>query len=301
MHKQSGLLVKYDEVWHSRRVIDAELLLGSELKAAPKAWDHKDAILYALAVGVDSLDEIGLRRLYEKDLEVLPVFGSIPALLDVAELCALPGADIHFATLLHAQQEVELSGPVPQAADVLVNAKVVGVADKGRNAMIVIDADVTAGAEWTAKVRTTAFSQGEGGFGHTLGEPATKLPAAPDREPDVVTRFETSAVQAAIYRLTGDPNVLHIDPDVAALVGLDRPILHGMCSFGIAVRQVTDALLDADARAVRRMHTRFVGMAYPTDVLETRAWKVDGGALFETVAANRDNAPILAGGGVFIS
>ena len=281
-------------------MIDATLLLGAELKPSSTSWTHRDAIIYALGVGITDLGPRGLSRLYEKDLQVLPTFGCLAGMADVEEFTSLPGADFHYSKLLHAQHEVELHRVVPaNARDVVRTGKVVGVHDKGRAAMVVLDTDLVLEGAPFVTTRTTCFVQGEGGFDARVGELPRERPATPERTPDAVVRVPTTAIQAAVYRLSGDWNQLHIDPEVAAMVGLERPILQGMCSFGIAVTSVIDAILDGKAELVRRFGVRFTGMAYPGDTLETRAWKVEGGAVFESVASNRDDAPILSGGGVF--
>ena len=280
-------------------MIDADKLHGAAIPEGTFGWIERDAILYALSVGTTDLTPRNLARVYERNLQVLPTFGALGGMIDVDQFCALPGAGFDFARMLHAQHEIELHQPIPpRATDVVRTGKVVGVHDKGRSAMVVVDTDTTLDGAPLVTTRTTCFITGEGGFGASVGETPRPVADIPDRAPDASVSVATTATQAALYRLSGDWNILHIDPESAASVGFDRPILHGMCSFGIAVTAVIDALLEGKAEEVCRVSTRFTGVAYPGDVLLTRAWSGDGGAVFETVAANRDNAPILSGGSV---
>ena len=281
-------------------MLDPEKLLGAELAPRKTSWVPRDVILYALGLGVGA-DGIGpreLRRLYEKDLEVLATFGALGAMLDVEALPALPGAGFDPSVVLHGEQEFVLHGPVPTSGEVVCEATVVGVHEKGSNALVVVDAVTRLDGEVLVSGRGGIFVRGEGGFGGSHGEVLGPAALRPDREPDAVVDRPVAVDQAALYRLSGDGNTLHIDPDVATAVGFPAPILHGMCSFGIAVTAVVDALLDGDVAAVKSYRTRFAGVAYPGDVLRVRAWRVDDGALFEVVAANRDDAPVLIGGRV---
>jgi len=281
-------------------MLDPEKLLGAALEPRTTTWTQRDVILYALGLGVGA-DGIGpreLRRLYEKELEVLPTFGALGAMLDVEAVPALPGAGFDPSVVLHGEQEFVLHGPVPTDGEVVCEATVVGVHEKGKNALVVVDALTRIDGQPLVSGRGGIFVRGEGGFGGSHGEVLPPATPRPDRAPDAVVDRTVALDQGALYRLSGDWNTLHIDPEIATAVGFPSPILHGMCSFGIAVTAVVDTLLDADVSAVRSYRTRFAGVAYPGDVLRISAWRVDDGALFEVVAANRDDAPVLTGGAV---
>ena len=281
-------------------MIDPEKLLGAELPPKTTTWVPRDVILYALGLGVGA-DGVGpreLRRLYEKDLEVLPTFAALGGMLDVDAVPNLPGAGFDPSVVLHGEQEFVLHAPVPTSGEVVSEARIVGVHEKGSNALVVVDAVTRLDGQVLVSGRGGIFVRGEGGFGGSHGEVLAPPAPRPDRDPDVVVDKAIALDQGAIYRLSGDWNTLHIDPAVATSVGFPSPILHGMCSFGIAVTAVFDELLDGDGSVVTSYRTRFAGVAYPGDVLRIRAWRVDQGALFEVVAANRDDAPVLTGGSV---
>lgn len=283
-------------------MLDPEKLLGAQLEPKTTTWTYRDVILYALGLGVgaDGIGPTELRRLYEKDLEVLPTFGALGAMLDVGAIPALPGAGFDPSAVLHGEQEFVLHRPVPADGEAVCEATVVGVHEKGKNALVVVDAVTRLNGEPLVTGRGGIFCRGEGGFGGSYGEALAAAAPRPDREPDAVVNRTVALDQGALYRLSGDWNTLHIDPDVATAVGFPSPILHGMCSFGIAVTAVVDELLDGDVSVVRSYRTRFAGVAYPGDVLRISAWRVDDGALFEVVATNRDDAPVLTGGAVTI-
>lgn len=164
--------------------------------------------------------------------------------------------------------------------------------DKGRAAVIVQESTLLGedGAPLLTE-RNQIFVHGEGGFGGDRG-PSDRLPA-PDRAPDLLLEIPTLRRQALLYRLTGDGNPLHADPATARRAGYDRPVLHGLCTFGIAVKAVTDRLLDAEASAVAACRTRFAGVFHPGETLRLRVWDTADGYRLTATAAERDDAPVL--------
>jgi len=254
--------------------IDRAAVVGAELPQAAGAWDVDDVILYhlGLGAGVPPEDPGELSYVYEDGLKVLPSFAVIPALAPMWQVFRLPGMDFDLGRILHGEQVVELLGPLPTRASVTTTATVTGVFDKGSGALIVVELltrEAGSGAPLFTN-RNSIFVRGEGGFGGGGGP--RPGPAAPDRAPDRVVRCPTLPQQALLYRLSGDKHALHADPAYARRAGFDRPILHGLCSYGIACKAAVDALLDGDVSAVAGYRARFAGPVYPGETLEVSLW-----------------------------
>jgi acyl dehydratase len=147
---------------------------------------------------------------------------------------------------------------------------------------------------WTQK--RSIFARGEGGFGGSRGPSGGgSSDAAPDRAPDLEIEVPILPQQALLYRLCGDRNPLHSDPEFAAAAGFSQPILHGLCTYGMTCKAIIDALLDGDAGAVAAYGARFAGVAYPGETLKVGIWKDDNRLLANVVAPSRDNAVVLSG------
>ena len=144
---------------------------------------------------------------------------------------------------------------------------------------------------WTQ--RRSIFARGEGGFGGDRG--LSTAATAPDRAPDLELDIPVLPQQALLYRLCGDRNPLHSDPEFAAAAGFPRPILHGLCTYGMTCKALVDAVLDADAAAVGSYGARFTGVAYPGETLQAAVWKEDGRFLGTVTAPARENAVVLTG------
>jgi acyl dehydratase len=172
-------------------------------------------------------------------------------------------------------------------------SRIAAVYDKGEAAVLVLRTDVAdeQGALWTNDARI--FVRGEGGWGGERGPSArTREPAGP---PDRVVERPVRPDQALLYRLSGDDNPLHADPEFAKRAGFDRPILHGLCTYGMTLKAVVDTLLDGDVDRVRSYGARFAGVVYPGETLRIRMWREGAGRVRVAVgAAGRDDAPVLA-------
>jgi acyl dehydratase len=285
--------------------IDPTKAIGADLPERSFAWAESDVLLYHLAVGAgsrpgDQTDPTALRYTLEGErLQVLPSFGIVAPTFHATEAprLDLPGCDIDLAQVLHGSQEVVVHRPLPTAAQATLRTRISDVWDKGKAAVIVQEGRaVDERGEALFTTRSSIFVRGEGGFGGERG-PSTRVDL-PQREPDAETTFETTPQQALLYRLCGDRNPLHADPEFAAAAGFPAPILHGLCSYGIVLREVVDALLGGDTTAVRGFSARFAGVVFPGETIRVRAW--DGGEqvlVSATVAgshAERDGAPVLA-------
>ncbi|MBN9740411.1 3-alpha,7-alpha,12-alpha-trihydroxy-5-beta-cholest-24-enoyl-CoA hydratase [Amycolatopsis sp. A1MSW2902] len=277
--------------------IDPAVAIGADLGEVNFAWTPSDVLLYHLAVGAgaDPVDERELRYTYERDLRVLPTFATVAANLRTFEPPALkfPGVDVDLAKVLHGKQEIELHRPIPVEGKAVARTRIADVFDKGKAAVLVQEtevADESGTPLWTA--RSSIFARGEGGFGGERG-PSDKI-EWPDREPDAVLDVPTLPQQALLYRLCGDRNPLHADPAFAKAAGFDRPILHGLCTYGVVAKAVVDAFLDGDPERVSAFGTKFAGVVFPGENLRVRVWRETGRLLVTTTAPERDDAPVLA-------
>jgi acyl dehydratase len=286
--------------------IDAGAALAAEPSTQRVRWSEHDVLLYHLALGAGSrpTDPDELRYAYEKDLQVLPTFSVVAGLAQPDGASAgrglrLPGIDVDLSAVLHAGQEIEVPAPIPVAAEAEVTSRVAAVYDKGSAAIIVLESSAADSADPTGAPLFTARSQifvrGEGGFGGERG-PSARAAAPPDREPDTVLEIPTLPQQALLYRLCGDRNPLHADPDFAKLAGFDRPILHGLCTYGLVCKAAVDACLGGDAGRVGSFAARFVGVLFPGETIRARVWDEGERLLLTATAADRDDAPVLSGG-----
>jgi acyl dehydratase len=277
--------------------IDPERALGAELPPRTFEWTASDVLLYHLGVGAgaDPVDPRELRYAYEDDLRVLPTFGIVaPTLRDTEPpKVELPGIDIDLASVLHGHQEITVPGPLPVAGTGVARGRIADLQDKGSAAVIVQETEVrdpSGALLWTA--RSSIFARGEGGFGGSRGTAARVV--LPSRAPDAELLTPTLPQQALWYRLCGDRNPLHADPAFAARAGFDRPILHGLCTWGMVCKAVVDGLLDGDVGRVRGYRARFAGTVLPGETLRTRVWRVDDGFALVTTVIERDDAPVLS-------
>jgi len=275
--------------------------VGSKTKPGRRTWDSKDALLYALGVGCGVNDLAFVTENSEGvDQQVLPTMGVV---------LGTPGSspfekvgEINWTMLLHGEQSIELHGPIPVSGTVESVAEIVGMYDKGSAAVIVMETqskDADSGRPmWTT--RSATFIRGAGGFGGDRG-PSGKRNVAPDRKPDREVTYPTSQDQALIYRLSGDRNPLHSDPKFAAAAGFERPILHGLCTYGITGRALLSALCDNDPARFKKMEARFSASVYPGDDLTIRIWDTgDGQAVFQTVRPG-DEVVIDGGGFTYVT
>ncbi len=280
--------------------IDPSKALGAELGSGTSEWNRDQVILYhlGLGAGVPATDPNELEYCYEKNLKVLPSYGVIPVFDALTGLGAVPGLDFNFAMLLHGEQDLEIHQPIPPEAKVTSTGKVKEVWDKGKAALVVLE--VATSDESGAPLFTNRFSlflRGEGGFG---GEPGPKAGnKAPDREPDGVIEVTTMPQQALIYRLSGDKNPLHADPEFAKMGGFETPITHGLCSYGVVCKAIVDNLLGGDTTKVARWQARFAGVAYPGETYLISYWK-EGDKILVAAASKERGAPIISNAAITV-
>ncbi|GAB2599889.1 MaoC/PaaZ C-terminal domain-containing protein [Streptomyces capparidis] len=274
--------------------IDVAKALAAEPRRSDLAWDHKDVQLYHLGIGAGTpaTDPGELRYTLEGRLHVLPGFATVAGgALAAAGGLSSPGVEVDLAAVLHGGQRLTLYRPIPAAGTAVQTSRITAVHDKGKAAVIVLRSEVADddGPLWAAD--TEIFVRGEGGFGGERG-PSDRLPA-PATEPDRVVEVPTREDQALLYRLSGDWNPLHADPEFARRAGFDRPILHGLCSYGIALKAVVDRMLDGEPARVRRYSARFAGVFFPGETMRLRLWARPNGVRLTATAADRDDAPVL--------
>jgi acyl dehydratase len=264
--------------------IDPAVAVGASLGSRELAWSESDVLLYHLALGATEL-----RYVYERDLVVLPTFAMVmPTLRDTAPpVLKMPGVDVDLVSALHGRQELIMHKPLPPSGCAVADSRIADVYDKGAAAIIVTE---TVTEYFTSRI--SIFVRGEGGFGGSRG-PSTKA-EAPARAPDAVLLTATRPDQALLYRLLGDRNPLHVDPAFAALAGFPRPILHGLCTYGVVGKAVVDALLDGDPSRVLSYSTRFSGVVYPGETLRTQVWSAPGRLVLTSTVDERAAAPALS-------
>ena len=275
--------------------IDLEKAQGAALAPAEGVWTPDDVILYHLGIGAGlkaPTDPKELEYTYEKNLKVLPSFGVTPVFGAIAGMAQVPGIQINFALVLHGEQEIVIHRPLPTHAEIESTGRIAGIYDKRKAALIVVETETREkGGEPLFTNRFSIFARGEGGFG---GEPGPKLRSVrPEREPDLVVASRTLPSQALLYRLSGDKNPLHADPEFAKMGGFDTPILHGLCSYGIVCKAVVDHALDGAVEQVASYHARFAGVVFPGETIETSMWREDGCVLVAARAVERD-APVIS-------
>jgi acyl dehydratase len=267
--------------------------IGARTAAQPFEWTDRETLLYALGVGAGT-QELAFTTENSHDIEqqVLPTYAVIacPAWGAAAEV-----GSFNWAMLLHGSQQIRLYKPLPPAGKLSVSSEVFDIQDKGegKNAILVLkgtgtDPDT---GELIAETVSTAVIRGEGGFGGQQGERPV-APTYPDREPDAKVALGTTEDQPLIYRLSGDRNPLHSDPWFAKnLAGFPKPILHGLCTYGVAGRVLVAELGGGDATKIRAVGARFTSPVFPGETLTTSVWRTEPGhAVFRTEAAEADGS-----------
>ena len=267
--------------------------IGAKSAPQPFAWTDRDTLLYALGVGAGTKDlAFTTENSHDIPQQVLPTYAVIacPAWGAVGEV-----GTFNFGMLLHGSQQIRLHAPLPPSGKLNVYSEVVDIQDKGegKNAILVLkgtgtDPDT---GELVAESVSTAVIRGEGGFGGQPGERPV-APVFPERDADAKVALPTTEDQPLIYRLSGDRNPLHSDPWFAQnLAGFPKPILHGLCTYGVAGRVLVAELGGGDATKIRAVGARFTSPVFPGETLTTSVWKTEPGhAVFRTEAAEADGS-----------
>ena len=264
-------------------MIDPRRLLALDFPEIVHAYATRDTILYALGVGLgsDPLSRHHLQYVYEPGLVALP---------SMAVVLAYPGfwyrdldTGLDFSRTVHGAESIAIHAPLPVAGTVVAKTRIVDVIDKGaeRGALVVSERAIRdrADGRLLATVRQTAFCRADGGFGGPARHEPRPAPP-PDRPADHTVTFTTRPEAALIYRLSGDPNPLHVDPEAARAAGFARPILHGLCTMGVVCHSAVAALFGHDPGALTRMDCRFTAPVIPGDSILSEFWAVPDGWSF---------------------
>ena len=262
--------------------------VGTQAKPVERSWTTDDVLQYALAVGAGQDDpsaelEFTTENSADTQLRVLPSFVN---LLGFGTGFDLAG-DIDLHAVLHAEQSFELHKPLPVEGTARIEPTLAAMHDKGNAALVVLETTTTDAStgELLATTRNTTFIRGAGGFG---GDRGTSQPwSPPDREPDFTTSVRIPPYQALLYRLTGDRNPLHSDPAFAKIAGFDRPILHGMCTYGYTARILLHEACGGDVERFAFMSGRFSSVVYPGDTITVQGWLDGAEGWFRTLAGDK--------------
>lgn len=269
-------------------------LLALESPRVPVDWSTRDTLLYALSLGYghDPLDPAQLAYVGRPEPSIVPAMGTVLAWSATPDRSRM---GIDYSKVVHGEHRVVLHRPLSSRFAGWAQGRVVAAYDRGpdRGALIEVETIVSdaAGAP-VATSTSTLFARADGGFGGPP-PPVVSLPV-PLGPPNHVVSIGTRPEQALLYRLNGDLNPLHADPDTAAKAGFDRPILHGLCTFGLACRAVLEATR-ADPAEVFCQTARFVGPVFPGETIEVDVWTTDGPALFQVRAPERNKVVVSNG------
>jgi acyl dehydratase len=258
------------------------------------AWSDRETMLYALGIGLgaDPMSETELPFVHEKELK------AVPTLATVVAWGSGPGAlGVNYMLVVHGAQKVELHQPMPTSARITTVSRVLGVYDKGPKGAVIDTETVLTDDRSGAKIATltsSIFARGDGGFGGpTDGAPAPH--AVPTRAPDRSVDLDTRPDQALLYRLSGDRNPLHSDPGFAKMAGFPRPILHGLCTYGLTCRAVLQTYAEYQPERIKSHEARFSSPVFPGETITVDLWR-DGDVIsFEARVKARDVTVIKNG------
>ncbi|SDL36965.1 Acyl dehydratase [Nocardioides sp. YR527] len=255
-------------------------VIGVRSEPEERSWTGADTLLYALGVGAghdDPLTDLSYTSEHGDDAcpeqKVLPTFGVMVTW--GARRGGRRMGDFNPAMLVHAEQEVVLHRPLTADGTVSLTSQVTGMYDKGSGALVASEAQAVdpATGEAVVTTRSSVFIRGEGGFG---GDPGPRAASPiPERDPDELVTMPTWPGQALLYRLSGDRNPLHSDPRFAARGGFERPILHGLCTYGVTGRALIGTIAGGDGDAMASMAGRFSSPVLPGETLQVAMWRVD--------------------------
>jgi len=260
--------------------------VGTQSAASEVSWTTRDALLYAVGIGAGR-DELAFTTENTKDVEQR-AFPTFPVVIGWGAGSVMSSiGTFNPALLVHGQQAVTLHRVIPVEGTATLVGKVVAMYDKGKAAVVVTETEATMDGEPLYTNRSSMFIRGEGGWGGGRG-PSGPQNEPPGRRPDDEASALTSPDQAFVYRLSGDRNPLHTDPSFAAAGGFDRPILHGLCSYGFTGRALLHHLCGSDPARFHHIEARFAAPVFPGDELTVRMWHTgDGESVFTTSVGDR--------------
>lgn len=278
--------------------MNLERLLDARFPVLEEEYGADRSILYSLSLGLgeDPLDPGQLPFVYEENLQAFPTLPLV--LAHPGFWIAEPEFGVDWKAVLHGEQSIELHRTPPASGRVVSRLRVTDVVDKGAGVGAFVYSERTIETAATGKLiatmRSTTVCRNDGGQGGTGAVNRAPAPQ-PDGPPDVVVAIRTLPQSALLYRLTGDRNPLHADPDVARSAGFERPILHGLCTFGITAHAIVRAICSYDGGRLRGLEARFSAPVLPGATLVTRIWRGDGGIQFD-VTDGPDGPVVLTNG-----
>ena len=271
--------------------LDYQRLLNYRFPEVEQHYEQKDVILYALSVGLgqDPIDVQQLQFVYEDNLQALPTMATV---LGTGDFWGTdPALGLDWPRLLHGEQSVRLHQILPTQGVVLGCSQIIDIIDKGADigAFLLTETELRDASSRTllATLSATVIARGDGGFGGPGGR-LPEPPAIPKRKPDRYCDLPTLAQTALLYRLNGDRNPLHADPAVANSAGFERPIQHGLCTFGFAGHALLRTYCAYDPGRLQSMRVRFSAPVYPGETIRTEMWREDGQIFFRCWAVQRD-------------
>jgi acyl dehydratase len=271
--------------------------VGQESDPVSTSWTSKDALLYAVGIGAGT-NELAFTTENTNGVEQ-QVFPTMAVVIGWGMGSAMRGiGSFNPAMLVHGEQRVTLHKPIPPEGSATLKSKLVGIYDKGKAAVVATETTATDEGDGTPLYTnySSAFIRGEGGWGGDRG-PSGPRNVPPEREPDHEITYQTSPDQALVYRLSGDRNPLHSDPSFAAMGGSDRPILHGLCTYGFTGRALLHALCGSDPARFQHVEGRFSSPVLPGDALSIKMWETGPGeAVFTT--SKQDGTVVIDQGGL---
>jgi acyl dehydratase len=272
--------------------IHPDKLFNWPFKEVEQTYTVRDSIIYALGLGfgADPLDEGQLNFTFEeRDFKAVPTMAAV--LCTPGFWVRDPGSGVDWKKVLHGEQAIELHRPLPPKATIKARSRITDIIDKGKGkgALFFAERTLVDGAtdEPLATLKSTTFARGDGGFGGP-SRPQPEPHVLPHREPDEVCDLPTLPQAALIYRLSGDPNPLHADPQVAAAAGFDRPILHGLCTLGIAGHAILKTYCDYDTARFKSLKLRFSSPVFPGETIRTEMWRDGKHVSFRAKVVERD-------------
>ena len=268
-------------------------IIGKEIKGEPFVYNEDTVILYALGIGAGRED---LDFVYEKNLKVYPTFAVIPFFPTLIPIAS--EANLNMFTVLHGEQKIILHRPIPTAGSLVSTAKCSSIYDKGdKGAVVNIEIETCdENGNLLFENKSVVMDRSGGNFGGERGPKTEKIAPPEGKEPDFSLKQETATNQAVLYRLSGDKNPLHIDPEFSKMGGFDVPILHGLCTYGFSGRAILESLCGNDPAKFKSFAARFTGVVFPGETLITEGWKAETGKYI--IQTKTEDGRIVLGNGL---
>lgn len=270
--------------------IDYDKLMALKSIGQEFQYGDRETMLYALGVGFgrDPLNAKELPFVYEKGLKTVPTQATVIAW----GAGAMANSGINYLMVVHGEQKLTLHKPLPAAAKISVDTSVVGAWDKGKDkgAIIVTETVIKEkqSGDKLCTLQSTTFARGDGGFGGPR-EGAPEPHKMPERQPDMTVEVDTRPDQALLYRLSGDRNPLHADPEFATAAGFPKPILHGLCTYGTCCRAIISSpICNYDSTLITGFDVRFSSPVYPGETIAVDLWKDGNIVSFRARVKERD-------------